>query len=240
MKLLLFDLDGTLVRADGAGRRALNRTIKVIYKVRQDCGRYNLAGKTDLRNFAEAIEMTTGSKASRAEVDRVHREYLRRLPGMLRVTLRAKGYRYPRGIRRLLKRLHREESLLLGLGTGNMEIGARIKLGPSGFNDYFEFGGFGSDAYSRPALLKVAFRRAKRYPKGRGLKPGDVYVIGDTPLDVDAGKRAGFKTIAVGTGYSPWEGLVAAKPDYLAKDFRDVDQWLKWFGVRSGVRKNGK
>lgn len=236
MKLLLFDLDGTLVRADGAGRRALNRAIREIYKVRQDCGRYNLAGKTDLRNFAEAIAMTTGGKASRAEVDRVHEEYLRRLPGMLRVTLRAQKYRYPRGIRRLLKRLHREKSLLLGLGTGNMEKGARIKLGPSGFNDYFEFGGFGSDAYSRPELLRIGFRRAKLRPEGRGLRPRDVFVIGDTPLDVDAGKRAGFKTIAVGTGYSSWKELVASKPDYLAKDFRDVALWLKWFGVR----KNGK
>jgi len=238
MKLLLFDLDGTLVRADGAGRKALNRAICRIYKVRQDASIYELAGKTDLCNFSEAITLTTGKRASRAEIDRVHGEYLRWLPHYMRVTLRAKKYKYPRGIRRLLKRLSAQKGLLLGLGTGNMEQGARIKLEPSGFNKYFKFGGFGSDAYSRPALLKTAFRRAKRRPEAKNLRPKDVFVIGDTPLDVSAGKAVGYRTVAVGTGYSDWSELEASEPDYIAKDFRDVPTWLKWFGVGVG-KKNG-
>lgn len=233
-KLLLFDVDGTLVRADGAGRKALNRAIQNMYGVRQDASMYDLAGKTDLRNFKEAIEITTGRRASRAAIDRVHREYLKCLPTYLQVTLRAKKYRYPRGIRRLLRRLNQEKGLILALGTGNMERGARIKLEPSGFNDYFPFGGYGSDAFSRPVLLKTAYRRAKKRPEGTRLRPRDVFVIGDTPLDVQAGKAAGFRTVAVGTGYARWQDLVASKPDYLSKDFRDVDEWLRWFGICVG------
>ncbi len=233
MKLLLFDLDGTLVRVDGSGRKALNRAIQNIYGVRQDCARYNLAGKTDLRNFSEAIEMTTGKKPGRAAIERVHREYLCRLPHTLRATLRAGRYRYPRGVRRLLKRLSRERGVIMGLGTGNMERGARIKLEPSGFNDYFKIGGFGSDAFSRPAILKKAYRRAKKLPEGRGLRARDVFVIGDTPLDVEAGRRAGFRTVAVGTGYARWDDLVSSRPDHLAKDFRDMALWLGWFGIKA-------
>jgi phosphoglycolate phosphatase-like HAD superfamily hydrolase len=239
MKLLLFDLDGTLVRADGAGRKALNRAIFNIYKIKQDGSKYNLAGKTDLRNFAEAIELTIGKRASRAAVDRVHKEYLKCLPHYMSVTLRSKKYRYPRGIRRLLKRLSKEKELILALGTGNMEKGARIKLEPSGFNKYFEFGGFGSDAYSRPVLLKTAFRRAKKRAEGKKLRAKDVYVIGDTPLDVSAGKAVGYKTVAVGTGYSDWKELKASNPDFISKDFRDVKQWLRWFGVKNGGKNGG-
>lgn len=236
MKLLLFDLDGTLVRAGGAGRKALDRAIRDVYGVRPGPADYSLAGKTDLRNFSEAIKAVTGRRPSRAAIERVHRAYLRRLPHYVRVARRGKKYGYPRGVRRLLKRLGSEPGVLLGLGTGNMEQGARIKLEPSGFNGYFKFGGFGSDSFSRPVLLQTAFRRAKKLPQGKSLRPRDVFVIGDTPLDVEAGRAAGFKTVGVGTGYAKWEHLCAAKPDYLAKDYRDLALWLSWFGVKENGR----
>lgn len=240
MKLLLFDLDGTLLRAYGAGRKALNRAVANVYGVRVDCGKLGLAGKTDLHNFAEAIRAATGSVPKRRGIERVHREYLRLLPHYVRVTLRAKKYSLSPGIKRLLNRLRKEKDILLALGTGNMEKGARIKLGPSGLNEYFLFGGYGSDALHRPAILKKAYLRAARFANGAKIRPRDVFVIGDTPLDVSAGKKAGFKTIAVGTGFSAWRELVESKPDYLARDFRNVDRWLGWFGIRKTKRRRSR
>jgi phosphoglycolate phosphatase-like HAD superfamily hydrolase len=108
-----------------------------------------------------------------------------------------------------------------------MERGARIKLEPSGLNVYFLFGGYGSDSFHRHTLLKKAAARALKLARAPFAR-GDVYVIGDTPLDVAAGKKAGFKTIAVGTGFAQWKDLVASKPDHLARDFRDHRKWLSW------------
>jgi phosphoglycolate phosphatase len=233
VKLLLFDLDGTLVLAGGAGRKALNRAIYNLYGVKQDVASYNLAGKTDLRNFAEAARGALGKWPRRREIDRVHDEYLQLLPKYVRAAVRSKKYKKVPGVERLLKRLAKADHLLLALGTGNMEQGARIKLEPSGFNKYFSFGGYGSDGFRRPTLLRRAFKLAQKQMPGIKLKRSEVYVIGDTPLDVKAGKEAGFKTIAVGTGWSPWPELVAAKPTHIAKNFSDLKRWCKWFGVRA-------
>ena len=128
----------------------------------------------------------------------------------------------------MLKHLSRDRNVLLGLGTGNMEKGARIKLEPSGFNAYFLFGGYGSDSFHRPSLLKKAVLRARKFAR-EPFRPDDVYVIGDTPLDVAAGKKAGFKTVAVGTGFAEWKDLVASRPDHIARDYRDIKKWLSWF-----------
>ncbi len=231
MKVLLFDIDGTLIRAGGAGRKALNQAALSLYGKKDACSELSLAGHTDLWNFREAYINATGKKPSRAQLERLHQEYLKHLPYYVRRAIKDGSYIYPSGIKALLKRLAREKEVLLGLGTGNMERGARIKLEPSGFNAYFLFGGYGSDAFHRPALLKKAARRAQALAQRR-IPPQDVYVIGDTPLDVAAGRKAGFKTVGVGTGFAPWKDLVRSKPDHLAKDFRGIDKWLNWFGIR--------
>jgi len=229
--VILFDIDGTLIRAGGAGRRGLNRAAYNLYGKRNVCRELSLAGRTDLWNFREAVRRATGRGPSSREVERLHREYLRLLPGFVRRAWKSGQYRIAPGIKRLLKRLSRERDVLLGLGTGNMERGARIKLEPSGLNVYFLFGGFGSDAFHRPALLKRAAARARLRAGKNRVRDGDVFVVGDTPLDVRAGKRAGYRTIGVGTGFAKWEDLAASKPDHLARDFRDLDEWLGWFGL---------
>jgi phosphoglycolate phosphatase-like HAD superfamily hydrolase len=232
VKILLFDIDGTLVRAGGAGRKALNRAALRLYGKKNVCDEFNLAGQTDLANFKVAYEKSTGLRANRLALDRLHREYLKYLPYYVRVAIKRNSYVLPRGIKILIRRLSREKGVLLGLGTGNIERGARLKLEPSGFNPYFSFGGFGSDSFHRPALLKKAVQRARRFTK-EPILPSDVYVIGDTPLDISAGKKMGYKTVAMGTGFSSWESLVESRPDHMARDFRGISKWLKWFGIRS-------
>jgi phosphoglycolate phosphatase-like HAD superfamily hydrolase len=230
MKVLLFDIDGTLIRAGGSGRKALNRAARRLYGVKNACSELSLAGRTDLYNFGAAYRFATGRRPTRAAIERLHREYLKRLPYYVRAAIRDGQYHVPPGLRTLLKRLSRDPRVLLGLGTGNMEKGARIKLEPSGFNAYFLFGGYGSDSFHRHALLKKAAARAKKHARAP-FGPDDVYVIGDTPLDVAAGKKAGFKTVAVGTGFSDWKDLRASKPDHLARDYGDLQKWLGWFGL---------
>jgi len=228
VKVLLFDVDGTLIRAGGAGRKALNRAALRLYGKKKACCELSLAGRTDLYNFSQAYRAATGRKPSRGAVERLHREYLKHLPYYVRASIRNGTYRVPPGLRTLLKHLSRDRRVLLGLGTGNMEMGARIKLEPSGFNAYFLFGGYGSDSFHRPSLLKKAVLRARKLAR-EPFSSEDVYVIGDTPLDVEAGKKAGFRTIAVATGFSDWDELVASRPDHLARDFRRLKTWLSWF-----------
>lgn len=232
MKVILFDVDGTLIRAGGAGRKALNSAAYALYGKREVAGELNLAGRTDLWNFTQAFRTAVGRPPSGKELNILHREYIKRLPFYVRKSQRSGSYRLPRGIQALLKRLSREKSVLLGLGTGNLEQGARIKLEPSGFNTYFSFGGFGSDSFERSALLRKAVARARKHLNGqaRGM---EVFVVGDTPLDVAAGKKAGYKTVAVGTGFSTWGELVRSRPDFLARDFRGIARWLRWFGIKS-------
>jgi phosphoglycolate phosphatase len=231
VKVLLFDIDGTLIRAGGAGRLALNLACQNLYGKKDACSELSLAGHTDMYNFREAFVNAKGRRPAAKELEELHEEYLRLLPKFVEQAVRDKTYILPRGIKSLLKTLSRSKNVILGLGTGNMERGARIKLEPSGFNAYFLFGGYGSDAFHRPTLLKRAVVRAQKLARKPILRE-DVFVIGDTPLDVAAGRKAGFKTVAVGTGFAKWEELVASKPDYLAKDFRGMPKWLKWFKIK--------
>lgn len=236
MKVLLFDIDGTLIRAGGAGRKALNRAALELYGHRDACSELSLAGRTDLWNFRAACETGIRRKATAVEVEELHQAYLRWLPKYVEAAIRRDTYVLPTGIKTLLRALHRHPEVLLGLGTGNMEQGARIKLEPAGFNQYFRFGGFGNDSVHRSVLLRKAVWRAERLT-GFKAEPSDVFVIGDTPLDVKAGKKAGYNTIGVGTGFASWESLAASKPDHLARDFKGVDKWLKWFRIGSSPLK---
>lgn len=228
MKVLLFDIDGTLIRGGGAGRKALNRAAFELYGKKNACSELSLAGRTDLYNFGQTYQFATGKKPTVAAVEKLHQEYLRFLPYYVRSAIRTRTYHIPPGLKTLLKRLSRDKRVLLGLGTGNMEKGARIKLEPSGFNAYFLFGGYGSDAFHRHQLLKKGVERAKKIAHA-SFTAKDVYIIGDTPFDVSAGKKAGYKTVAVATGYAEWKELVASKPDHLAKNFKDIKTWLSWF-----------
>ena len=107
---------------------------------------------------------------------------------------------------------------MLGLATGNVELGARIKLDRGNLNRYFTFGGFGSDAEDRTELVRRAAVKAAD-KKGTPIDNANIFVIGDTPLDIDAGKRAGFQTVGVGTGSYSADQLLAAGATFVVPDF---------------------
>lgn len=223
MRILLFDVDGTLVDTGGAGRRALDRALHRLYDAKEGSRGVVLAGRTDLVNFHESVRRVTGRRPGAGEVRRLMREYLRCLPAEVRRSVRAGTYRLAPGLKRFLGVLRARPDVRMGLGTGNLERGARIKLGPSGLNRFFRFGGFGSDAHDRARVLRLGARRSGLRVRGR-----DVAVIGDTPLDVRAGRKAGFRTVAVATGWDSPDDLRRAKPDRLMKDFKAARAFLSW------------
>ena len=134
-------------------------------------------------------------------------------------------YRVLPGIISILDEISARKDVALGLATGNLEPGARIKLGRGGLNRYFAFGGFGSDSEDRTALVRKAAERAA-VRCGQTIPASDTFVIGDTPLDIDAGKRAGFHTVGVATGSYSMEQLLDSGASLAIPDF---DQGRAYF-----------
>ncbi|MBI4347341.1 MAG: HAD family hydrolase [Elusimicrobia bacterium] len=227
MKAVLFDLDGTLVRAGGAGRRALNRAVEHLHGAKEVCSEFSLAGRTDLDNFRLALRAALGRSPTPAETEAVEAAYLRRLPREVKDAVDSGRYELVPGIGRLLRELKRLPGVLLGLGTGNVKPGARLKLRPSGLLDHFTFGGFGCDGYTRVSVLRTAVRRASA-ATGRRIPPDAVYVIGDTDKDVKAGKAAGYHTGVVTAGFGELDKIRKAGPELIAPDFRNLRTWLRW------------
>jgi len=221
MRLILFDVDGTLLSARGAGRRALKRAFERVFGTAGGFDQYDLRGKTDTRIVFEVLE-GAGLPRDRVKerLDEFFEEYARGLvaeigDGRDVVTLP--------GIAPLVHRLGQADGLLLGLLTGNIEEGARIKLAPTGLWPYFLVGAFGSDHPDRRRLPSLAARRAQARV-GHAFRPEEVLVVGDTPLDIECARAFGAVAVAVATGQHTREELLAEGPDLFFDDFADVER----------------
>lgn len=240
MKIVLFDIDGTLIKAGGAGRRALNRAVKLLHGADDVCSRIYLAGSTDKTNFRQAFVAATGRRPAKKEISEIERKYLELLPGEVARAVREGRYEKVPGVLKFLKVLRGQKNVLTGLGTGNLKEGASIKLKPSGFEDYFLFGGFGGGSYSRAKVYKKAVRQAAAV-SGAVISDKDVYVIGDTHKDVIAGREAGYHTGAVTCGFGDKREIVRAGPEIIERDFKDLSPWLVWLGLKKdpkGVKRD--
>jgi phosphoglycolate phosphatase len=194
--VLLFDIDGTLVTTGGVGRRAVERAFEREHGRADACSLIRFDGMTDrliTRLGLEAI----GIAATDASIDALLLTYLAELRAEL-LSSTPETYGVHPGIPEALSAAG-ARGLALGLGTGNIEAGARLKLEHVGLYQHFGFGGFGSDHELRLELIRVgAERGAQRL--GRPLDACRVVVIGDTPKDVDAARGIGAEAIGVGTG----------------------------------------
>jgi phosphoglycolate phosphatase len=223
VKLLLFDVDQTLISTGGAGIRALNRAFRDIFSMENAMDGILPHGKTDPGIIRE-IFAARGGDGNGVSMEPILERYLVHLREEVETSA---AYRVLPGIVRVLDQLSPRSDVLLGLATGNIELGARIKLQRGDLNRYFSFGGFGSDAEDRTDLV----RRAADVAAGRcggAVAACDVFVIGDTPRDVEAGRAAGFCTIGVATGRFTTDELRDSGATAVLRDFeQDCDQFFR-------------
>jgi phosphoglycolate phosphatase-like HAD superfamily hydrolase len=202
--VLLFDIDGTLIDAGGAGRRSMERAFERVTGRTDACSHFAFDGMTD-RAIVRVGLRAIGRPSDEPDIDEVIDAYLDALA--IEIVASA-GYTTHPGVHEVL--VHGERpGFAMGLGTGNVRRGARIKLGRSGLYDRFAFGGFGCDHEDRAKLLRVgAARGAERL----GRAPGEcrVVVIGDTPKDVAAAMAIGAECLAVATGRYDVAALAAS------------------------------
>jgi phosphoglycolate phosphatase-like HAD superfamily hydrolase len=225
MKLLLFDIDGTLILTGGAATRAVNLVFDKIYGIVDAMDGTKPEGKTDPAIIREIFKHRLGRDFLAEEVNNVFKEYIQ----FLREEIHdSPGYRVMPGVDNLIRALSGRDDLILGIATGNIEEGARIKLERAGLNGYFKFGGFGSDSENREKLIRIAIERGKKFLNHKRVDER-VFVIGDTPHDIIHGKAAGAKTVAVATGSYSMRDLEEHDPYHLFEDFSDLESVLKIF-----------
>ncbi|MFO0722251.1 MAG: HAD hydrolase-like protein [Myxococcota bacterium] len=220
--MLLFDIDGTLIRCGGAGRAALNRAFRETHGIEDALSGVRLDGSTDPRIVEDGFQQKLGRSPTGAELDAIMERYLLQLEQTLREL--ADSYVVLEGVRSILDQLAGAPGLVVGLATGNYERGARIKLEPADLNRYFGFGGYGSDAKARPALVAKAIERGQLLAQtqiGAPIPLDRVFVFGDTEHDVTAAHAAGARAVGVLAGASHPELLRAARPDQMLDSFAD-------------------
>lgn len=208
--VLLFDIDGTLITTGGAARAALEDAIAGFIGADGFEAAFSFGGMTDRAIMRRALQQA-GRDCDEPTIDALIERYLAGLEDSL---ARAATYRVHEGVREVLDSAQPLDHVSVGLGTGNVEAGARLKLAPVDLNTYFAFGGFGCDAEERPALIR---RGAERGALRLGL-PLDacrVVVVGDTPKDVDAAHANGFECVAVATGGASADELEGSRPEWL-------------------------
>jgi len=190
--IALFDIDGTLISCGGAGRAAMERAFAERLG-RSDVGSFNYGGMTD-RAIVRAATVAAGRHDDDAILDELLGQYLAHLEVELQ---RQERFRVLPGVVELLDALVTHAHVAIGLGTGNLETGARLKLHRGGLWHRFAFGGYGSDHEDRGRLLAAG---ASRGAAKLGVPDARVVVIGDTPRDIHAARAIGAEVIAVATG----------------------------------------
>jgi phosphoglycolate phosphatase-like HAD superfamily hydrolase len=215
-RLFLFDIDGTLITSGGAGEAALKDAMRSRFDVEEDLDGIILAGATDARIARELLEKHSIA-VSAENVAALLDTYLGHLNERIG---RHDGKLLP-GIVPLLKVLSERSDAVLALLTGNVIRGAEIKLTHYGVWDFFEFGAFADDHHDRNELGKFARARAlERH--GEEFPPSRIYVIGDTPKDIECGRAIGACTVAIATGHYSSDQLRDHAPDFLFEDLSDT------------------
>jgi phosphoglycolate phosphatase len=200
--IYLFDIDGTLLDGKGAGRRAMEGAFMEVVGSCDGLQRMGFAGMTDPAIVREGLR-NGGIEPDAEQVATVIDAYLLRLAECIAETA---DYGLHPGVHEILDRLDCTDGCAIGLGTGNVERGAQLKLTPVGIHHRFAFGGFGSDHEQRAELVRVgAVRGAARL--GMELDACRVVVIGDTPRDVHAASAIGAECLAVATSFFSVDAL---------------------------------
>jgi len=223
-KLVLFDIDGTLVLTGGAGLRAMNQAVEETLGHADALNGIPLAGRTDWSILLDAVR-----KAGREIDDELLRTLRERYVANLAVEIQhpGKGTKAVMpGVRELLDELDVRDDVFVGLLTGNFEEGARIKLGYFDLWRYFTCGAFGGDAADRNALVPFAVERAQQCGLPQ-IATANVLVVGDTPHDVACAQAGGAVPVAVATGGYTVEQLRASGSEIVFPDLSDTAAFLQ-------------
>lgn len=219
-RLLLFDIDGTLLLTGGAGKRAMERAFLDLFGVADALAGVSMAGRTD-RWLAELALTRHGIEVSSAHLEAFRARYVDALEASIHEPGAGRRGLLP-GVEPLLDRLAGREAWHLALLTGNYRDGARIKLSHFGLWDRFAWGAFGDQHAERGALARSAVDAAP----AQGVRLADArhaVVIGDTPFDIACARAAGASVVAVATGHHSREELAGCAPDLLVDDLTDID-----------------
>jgi phosphoglycolate phosphatase-like HAD superfamily hydrolase len=225
VKLILFDVDGTLITCGPQVRPLFARALERVYGRQGDLDGYSFSGKTDPRIV---LDLMTAAGVPRADVlaalPRMQEEYL----GHLERGLQRSEMALLPGVVELLEELAARHDVALGLLTGNWRRGARIKLSRFDLNRFFPFGAFGDDGVQRHELPPVALRRAADHA-GRAFTAADVLIVGDSTEDVACARAHGVPCLAVSTGWTPAERLRQAGARWVVEDLPSAARALAAF-----------
>jgi phosphoglycolate phosphatase-like HAD superfamily hydrolase len=218
VKLVLFDIDGTLIQSGGAGEKAFARVCQLEFGIENGTANLQFAGRTDpsiVRDFFSQFSIPATVENFRRFFD----AYVFMLDDLLR---RLDGRVLP-GVTCMLHTLRTTpQAPAIGLLTGNIRLGAQIKLSHYQLWEQFQFGGFGDDHEDRNQIAAIAHQRANRLLKNT-LKGHEVLVIGDTPRDVECAQAIGARTLAVATGKFTVDELKTHRPDWVASTLDEFD-----------------
>ena len=217
VKLVLFDIDGTLVHTGHAGTQAFAKTFATEFKLHHGTEKIKFSGRTDVslvREFFRIHELP--------ETPEHFAQFFERYVFWLDQILARSHTQICPGVPELLRALRAlPNAPVLGLLTGNIRLGAEIKLRHFGLWEIFQFGGFADDHEERDHIAAAALARGRRV-LGKNLQPREIVVIGDTPFDVRCGKFIGAKTLAVATGGAKLDELKPLKPDWAVADLTHI------------------
>jgi phosphoglycolate phosphatase-like HAD superfamily hydrolase len=220
MHAILFDIDGTLISSGGAGKAALEAALTAEFGVSHVIEKLLLSGRTDLAIATDLLRLgnlTNGPDS----IARLRQAYLRHLPESL---ASLSGFVLP-GIRELVGALAERDDVVLGLLTGNFREGAKVKLGHFGLFEYFRLGGYGDLHLDRDDVAREALAEVRQL-LGEDFPAENVWVVGDTPLDIRCARAINARVVAVCTGWHSREELAEHRPDVLCDDLTDPEPWL--------------
>lgn len=210
MHICLFDIDGTLIASGGAGKAALEAALAEEFGIPRVMDKLQLSGRTDRAIIADLFRLHVIDDTPENH-ERLRDAYLHHLPNHLHL-----GRVLP-GIAELLDHLAERQDVAIGLLTGNVRAGAKVKLGFFGLYDYFAFGGYGDHHLDRDDVAREALAEVRRQFNG-SVQPERIWVIGDTPLDIRCARSIGARAVAVATGWHSLTELAEHQPDLLLAD----------------------
>jgi phosphoglycolate phosphatase len=220
-RLLLWDIDGTLLTSSGAGMRALETALTKVFGLTGSLADIEYAGRTD-RWILRQVFAKFHLPASEENFARYFEAYVQELPDHLA----RGGSRVLPGVLALIEEAARRPDIAQGLLTGNLRRGAEAKLGRFDLWRHFPFGAFADDSEDRCQLGPHALARASLHYGGASFAPEQVWVIGDTPHDIACGRAIGASTLAVATGNFSVDDLKAHQPTAVLADLSDpADFW---------------